>query len=146
MKRHVQAIRVLTFILLAFCSVVSRAQTITGSVNGIVTDPTGAVIPNAKVTATNVDTGVTTATTTNNDGVYNIRFLQIGNYKVVIEAPGFAESTYGPFVLETAQDAKIDVKMGLSSQQQKLSVEAESCSSDEHGKPHAGYNDRQARY
>jgi len=125
MKRHVQAIRVLTFILLAFCSVVSRAQTITGSVNGIVTDPTGAVIPNAKVTATNVDTGVTTATTTNNEGVYNIRFLQIGNYKVVIEAPGFADSTYGPFVLETAQDAKVDVKMGLSSQQQKLSVEAE---------------------
>ena len=63
-----------------------EAQTITGSVNGTVTDPTGAVIPNAKVTATNVDTGIETPTTTNSDGIYNIRFLQIGNYKVTVDA------------------------------------------------------------
>jgi len=124
MKRHIQTIRALTFVLLTFCCVTSRSQTITGSVNGTVADPTGAVIPNAKVTATNIDTGVATATTTNNDGIYNIRFLQIGNYKLTTEASGFAAATYGPFVLETAQDAKIEVKLGLSSQQQKLSVEA----------------------
>src|ERR1700744_293617 len=103
MKRHIQTIRVLMLVLLAFCSVASMAQTITGSINGTVTDPTGAVIPNAKVTATNVDTGIETPTATNNDGIYNLRFLQIGNYKVVIEAPGFATATYGPFALETAQ-------------------------------------------
>ena len=125
MKRLIKAIQVLTLVLLTFGSVTSRAQTITGSVNGTVTDPSGAVVPNAKVSATNTDTGIVTATTTNNEGIYNIRFLQIGNYKVTIEAAGFALATYGPFVLETAQNAKIDVKLGLSSQQQKLSVEAE---------------------
>ena len=116
---------ILAVILLVVGCVVSRAQTITGSVNGTVTDPSGAVIPNARVTAANTETGVTTETTTNNDGIYNIRFLQIGNYKVTITAQGFAVTTYGPFALETGQNAKIDAKLGLENQQQKVSVEAE---------------------
>lgn len=125
MKTHVKAIRLIAIAVLAFCSLTSKAQTITGSVNGTVTDPTGAIVTNAKVTATNIDTGVVTVTTTNADGIYNISFLQIGNYKVSIEASGFAVSTFGPFVLETGQNAKIDAKLGMSSQQQKVSVEAE---------------------
>jgi hypothetical protein len=110
--------------LLVFCGVMMQAQTITGSVNGTVTDPSGAVIPNAKVTATNVATGVSTPTTTNNDGVYVIRFLQIGTYKVAIDAPGFATANYGPFALETGQNAKVDGKLVLAGEQQKVSVEA----------------------
>ena len=125
MKRHMQGMRVIFVALLLSCGIALEAQTITGSINGTVTDPTGAVVPNAKVTAANVDTGIETPTTTNNDGIYNIAFLQIGNYKLAVEVPGFATATYGPFVLETAQIAKVDVKMGLSSAQQKVSVEAE---------------------
>jgi hypothetical protein len=125
MKRHIRSIRVIFVALLLCCGTALEAQTITGSVNGTVTDPTGAVVPNAKVTATNVDTNIETPTTTNSDGIYNIAFLQIGNYKLTIEVPGFATATYGPFVLETAQIAKVDMKMGLSSAQQKVSVEAE---------------------
>jgi len=125
MKRHIQSIRVIFVALLLCCGIALEAQTITGSVNGTVTDPTGAVVPNAKVTATNVDTNIETPTTTNSDGIFNIAFLQIGNYKLTVEVPGFATATYGPFVLETAQIAKVDVKMGLSSAQQKVSVEAE---------------------
>jgi hypothetical protein len=125
MQRKSITLTLLTAVLLAVCSAISWSQTITGSVNGTVTDPSGAVVPNAKVTATNTDTGVATETTSNNDGIYNIRFLQIGNYKVSIEAPGFATSTYGPFALETGQNAKIDAKLGLENQQQKVSVNAE---------------------
>jgi hypothetical protein len=109
----------------AFCCSLCHGQTITGSVNGTVTDSSGAVIPNVKVAATNVETGVVTETTTNSDGIYNIRFLQIGNYKVTITSPGFATTTYGPFVLETNQTAKVDAKLGVGNQQQKVSVEAE---------------------
>ncbi len=125
MQRISKSLSILAVLLLAICCAVSRAQTITGSVNGTVTDPSGAVVPNAQVTATNTETGVATETTTNNDGIYNIRFLQIGNYKVTITAQGFATSTYGPFALETGQNAKIDGKLGLENQQQKVSVEAE---------------------
>src|SRR3979490_868980 len=125
MKRHIQSIRVIFVALLLCCGIALEAQTITGSVNGTVTDPTGAVIPNAKVTATNVDTGIETPSTTNKDGIYNVRFLQIGNYKVRVEAPGFAVAEFGPFVLETDQNAKVDAKLGLSGQVQNVSVAAE---------------------
>jgi len=121
-----KAIRFTVVVLLVFCSVMTaKAQTITGSVNGTVTDPSGAVIANARVTATNVDTGIATPTTTNSDGIYNTRFLQIGTYKVTIEAPGFATATFGPFVLETGQNAKVDGKLALEGQTQKVSVEYE---------------------
>jgi outer membrane receptor protein involved in Fe transport len=125
MQRKQAILSFLSVLLLVVCCAVSRAQTITGSINGTVTDPSGAVVPNAQVTATNIETNVATQATTNNDGIYNIRFLQIGQYKVTITAPGFATSTYGPFALETGQNAKIDGKLSLESQQQKVSVEAE---------------------
>ena len=125
MFRISRSIPCLVFVPILCCTIGGSAQTITGSVNGTVTDPTGAVIANAAVKATNTETGVETQATTNSDGIYNIRFLQIGNYKVTIDAPGFATSTYGPFVLETGQNAKIDGKLGVSGEQQKISVEAE---------------------
>src|ERR1700744_5514177 len=124
MKTQRKAISLIAVVLLACISwTITNAQTITGSLNGTVTDPSGAVVPNAKVTATNVDTGATTPTTSNSGGVYAIRFLQIGNYKVTIEAPGFAPSNFGPFVLETGQNARIDGKLTLACQQQNVAVE-----------------------
>jgi hypothetical protein len=125
MKRHIQSIRVIFVALLLCCGIALEAQTITGSVNGTVTDPTGAVVSNAKVTATNVDTGIETPSTTNGDGIYNIRFLQIGNYKVTVEAPGFAPANFGPFVLETGQNAKVDAKLELLGHVQNVSVASE---------------------
>src|SRR3979490_320916 len=125
MKRHIQSIRVIFVAVVLCCGPALEAQTITGSVNGTVTDPTGAVIPNAKVTATNVDTGIETPSTTNKDGIYNVRFLQIGNYKVRVEAPGFAVAEFGPFVLETDQNAKVDANLGRSGQGQNGSVASE---------------------
>ena len=134
MKHHAQAVRISHRILhalqiaviaaLVLGGMYSPAQTITGSINGTVTDPSGAVVPNAKITATNTATGVTTTTTTNSDGIYNIRFLQIGSYKVTVEAAGFAKSEIGPFTLETGQNAKIDSKLVLASQAQNVQVEA----------------------
>ena len=124
MRLTFKPLHYLAIALLAIGSVTGLAQTITGGVNGTVTDPSGAVVTNAKVTATNVDTGVATETTTNNNGVYVIRFLQIGNYKVTIDSPGFAAGTFGPFALETGQDAKIDAKLGLAGQQQTVDIAA----------------------
>src|SRR5262249_35029771 len=125
MQKKVSYLKILAFAALLVCSAVTWAQTITGNVSGTVTDPTGAIVPNAKVQATNVETGVVTETTTNNDGIYNLRFLQIGNYKVTVTAAGFGTTIYGPFVLETGQTARVDAKLTLESQQQKVTVEAE---------------------
>ncbi|PYU29181.1 MAG: hypothetical protein DMG31_18295 [Acidobacteria bacterium] len=75
------------FLLLFFASLLSlqslMAQTPgTGALTGTVKDPSGAVIPNATVTATSVDTGQTRTTMTGGDGVYHFSLLSPGNYRV----------------------------------------------------------------
>jgi len=125
MHCSIPAIRLTAIALLLFCGVALKAQTITANVNGTVTDPHGAVIVGAKITATNVDTNVATPTISNNAGVYNIRFLQVGSYKVTVEAAGFATQTFGPFTLEANQDAKIDAPMAVEGGQTQVAVQAE---------------------
>lgn len=89
------------------------AQTVTGSITGTVTDPSGAVIPNATVVAINVATGVRTPATTNGAGAYSIRFLPIGPYTVEVTAQGFGKSTVPQFSLEIDQTAKIDAQVTI---------------------------------
>jgi hypothetical protein len=73
----------------ALASTVLFAQKITGDVEGNVTDSSGAVVPSASVTATNVDTGLVRTANTSGSGNYRITDLAIGNYKITAEAPGF---------------------------------------------------------
>ncbi len=100
------------------------AQTITGAVRGTVTDSSGAVVVNAKVTATNVGTGVATSVTTNKDGSYNIEFLPIGEYKVTATSAGFAESSIRPFKLQIDQVAKIDIQLQVGNRTESISISA----------------------
>ena len=74
-------------ILLSFSF--ATGQTVTGSITGQVTDPSGAVVVGATVTAENSATGIRTPVQTNGSGVYTIRFLPVGTYTVTIEATGF---------------------------------------------------------
>lgn len=97
--------------ILSFSSVVG--PTVTGSITGQVTDPSGAVVPGANVTAENVATSVKTSAQTNAAGVYTIRFLPIGTYKVSIDANGFTTQNIGPFNLEIDQTVKVDAKLKI---------------------------------
>src|SRR5260370_210479 len=78
----------------------ASSQTVTGSISGQVTDPSGAVIVGANVTAENAATSVQTSAKTNAAGVYTIRFLPIGTYTVTVDATGFIPQRVPPFVLE----------------------------------------------
>lgn len=91
-------------------------QTVTGSITGLVTDPSGAVVVGATVTAQNTETGVATTAQTNGAGVYTVRFLPIGTYTLAVDAKGFAVEKVAPFDLEIDQTAKINVavKIGAS--------------------------------
>lgn len=109
------------FALLISCSM-AWGQTITASVTGTVTDPSGAAVNGAKVTAINVNTGVQTPATTNADGIYTIHFLQIGHYKVSVSAQGFAPASAGPFALEVSQEAKVDVHLTVGSVNESVVV------------------------
>ncbi|WP_049780915.1 TonB-dependent receptor [Terriglobus saanensis] len=114
MLNHVRTLLRIAIVAVCVCMNISGnafAQTITGSVSGTVTDPSGAVVKGATVIVTNVDTGVSVTDTTNGSGIFNLRFLQIGRYKVVTNANGFQSQSYGPFPLEINQVAKVDVKL-----------------------------------
>jgi len=74
-------------------SPIAKAQVDTGSIVGTVTDPSGAVLSNAKVTLTNVGTGAALTTTTGSDGVYKFSPVRIGSYKLDASASGFKTVT-----------------------------------------------------
>jgi hypothetical protein len=101
-----------------------QAQTVTGSITGVVTDSSGAVISGASVLAHNVNTGVNTATTTNSSGVYTIQFLPIGHYEVNVKANGFATAVIPAFSLEVLQIAKFNVSLRVGSEQSTVNVSA----------------------
>jgi hypothetical protein len=113
-------------LVLALSGVGMMAQTITGSVRGAVTDPSGAVVAGANITATNVDTGVALHTTSNKSGAYNFQFLVIGKYTVTASAPGFATQVLGPFDLRIDQIAAVNPKLTVGRASTEVSVEAES--------------------
>ena len=95
------------------CLSSALAQTVTGSITGEVTDPSGAVVVGATVTAENTATSVKTTVQTNGAGVYTIRFLPIGTYTVTIEAAGFSTQKLPAFALEIDQTAKADATMKI---------------------------------
>ena len=98
------------------------AQTTTGAITGTVTDPSGAAIPNVKVTATNTATNISNTTQSNDAGVYNFPFLLIGNYTVTAEAQGFKKVVLGPFTLEVGQIARVDPKMEVGALSESVEV------------------------
>jgi hypothetical protein len=100
------------------------AQTITGSIRGTVTDPSGAVVAGANVTATNVATNVATQTVTNSDGLYNFQFLNLGDYTISASSSGFSTATIGPFRLQIDQIAKINVKLQVGAAATTVNVAA----------------------
>ncbi len=108
-------LRYLTGICLAglFCLSSAFGQTVTGSITGEVTDPSGAVVVGATVTAENTATSVKTTAQTNSVGVYSIRFLPVGTYKLSIDATGFIPTSVPGFAIEINQTAKINVTMTI---------------------------------
>jgi len=90
-----------------------QAQVTTATLLGTVTDMTNAVIPGAQVTATNVDTNLSRAVQTNEEGAYRIEFLPVGSYKLEVNAKGFKVYTRTGLVLEVAQMAQADVVMQI---------------------------------
>jgi hypothetical protein len=117
----------LPMLLLSLCLPILQgtAQTVTGTIRGTVTDPSGAIVSGATVTATNTATSVATVTRTNDTGEYSIRFLQIGQYKVTVSASGFETSSYGPFVLEIDQTAKVDIALRIGTATTSVDVSSQ---------------------
>ncbi|MGC9198768.1 MAG: carboxypeptidase regulatory-like domain-containing protein [Acidobacteriaceae bacterium] len=99
-----------------------QAQSITGGVTGTVTDPSGAAIPGAVVTAHDLDTNVSTPTTTNSKGDYHIEHLPIGRYEVIASAKGFSSQKLPSFSLEALQTVTFNAKLGVQGNTSTVNV------------------------
>jgi len=87
------------------------AQGERGTLNGIVTDANGAVVPNAEVIALNLATNVETKTMTTDSGVYRLPYLPLGLYKITVKASGFQTSIIENVNLHVAQTLTVDFKL-----------------------------------
>lgn len=96
----------------------------TAGLNGTVTDPTGATLPGAKVTVTNVDTGAKRDTETNEAGVYQFPLLQSGTYSIAVQKDGFKQVAQEGIRLEVNQVAQIDFKMTIGAVSETVEVQS----------------------
>lgn len=111
--RTINALRrlILSSALMLLCVVPVLAQSDTGRLEGTVTDQTGAVVPGATVTATNVGTNKRAVASTNAAGEYVIPALQVGRYNLEATAPSFKTASHPDIELEVNQVARIDLQL-----------------------------------
>jgi len=89
----------------------TMAQQNTADVVGTVTDSTGAVIPNATVTITNVGTNISQTVTSAENGDYTFTLLQVGTYSLKVESNGFKTFSVPNIALSSGDRARVDAKM-----------------------------------
>ncbi len=111
--------------LLLLLPLQSFGQAVYGSIFGTVTDPTGAVIPNAKVTVTDVRKGTSDVYTTNESGNYSATHLIPDIYKIKIEAQGFTTAESDNIQVSADTGAKFDATLKAGSQAETVQVTAE---------------------
>src|SRR5450755_1351377 len=114
---------VLAFVMLACLSM--SAQQITGNIRGTVTDPSGAVIRGAAVTARQAETGLTREATTDHDGNYVLLELPIGHYRVQVSATGFQEYVQDGITLNVNQTASVTARLAVGSEKEQVLVSAD---------------------
>ena len=111
---------ILVFVLLATVSL--SAQTFRGTILGTVTDPSGAVVPGAKVTVKNVGTGLERTTETSADGSYALPELPIGTYTVTITLTGFETSVTTGVIVDVSSERRVNAAMKTGQVSTKVEV------------------------
>ena len=127
MKRTWMKLNTIAFAVISLLLVASpvSAQVATGSILGNVTDASGATVPGATVTATNVDTQFSRSTTTDESGQYALRLLPLGNYKLEVALSGFKNFSQTGIVLEVGRNARIDASIEPGNVAESVSVVAD---------------------
>src|ERR1043165_1718439 len=109
MRSQMRSAAALLALFLLVCAAPALAQSDRGAITGTVSDPTGAVVPNAKVTATSLDTGEVRETTTSGEGSYTLPELNAGRYKITVEAQGFKSATVDDYKVAVQVTHSLDV-------------------------------------
>ena len=100
-------------ILMLIAAAICPAQDISGTLTGIVKDPTGAVIPNAQVQATNTGTQARFESTTDGSGTYSLRSIPIGVYQLAVSSQGFKRYEATSIRLQVNEVLRLDVTLDV---------------------------------
>src|SRR5262245_34203526 len=115
--------RAAIFVLCLFGVSALWSQTATSRIVGTVSDPTGALIPGAAISVTNVDTQVRYETITNEQGAYQAPLLPIGTYTITADMPGFQKAVTKPEKLEINQSLRVDIRLMVGARTEEVLVE-----------------------
>ena len=113
----------LGLLFIVFSASAAWAQT-TGTIRGTVTDPSGAVVPGANVTAIQSDTHLSRSLTTNESGDFEFPALPVGRYSVAVQAPGFKLSRHDEIEVRLGHVSTVDVTLELGPVAQVVKAEA----------------------
>jgi Carboxypeptidase regulatory-like domain/TonB-dependent Receptor Plug Domain len=114
------------FLILVLCLFVPvSGQETTGTIAGVVSDATGAVIPDAQISVVNTGTNATYKGTTNQLGNYSLRNLPVGNYTLTVEVPGFKRYEATNIVTQVNAISRVDVSMAVGAVSESVEVSAQ---------------------
>jgi hypothetical protein len=121
-QTRIVAVAIGFVIFVLVCAHNVAAQQFYGTITGTVTDPSGAVLPNATIKVTNVDTGVATTLKTNGAGVYVASSLIVGTYRVEVEVAGFKRTVAEKIILEVGATPKVDLALAVGQSTESVTV------------------------
>ena len=104
----------------------AQSQAINGTIEGTITDQSGAALPGVSVTVTNVDTGDTRVVVSNEAGVYRAPLLPLGRYRVSAELQGFRKFEQQGLTLSAGQSAVININLTVGNVSEAITVTSES--------------------
>jgi hypothetical protein len=115
------------FVVLLAATVIvtpSYSQSIYGTLTGVVSDPSGAVVPQAKVELKNEGSGDVRRSTTNEEGYFTFASVPVGSYVLTVEAPGFLNYQVANIALQGSERRNIDISMRVGATTETVSVSA----------------------
>src|SRR5688572_29690014 len=121
-RTSVTLLQSLTLVILS-CSL-AFGQSFTATVRGTATDPSGASVPRASVSITDVDRGTSQTTLADEEGRFNITALPPGQYVLAVEAPGFKKFSSGIFTLTVQQQATVNARLDVGELSETIEVSA----------------------
>src|SRR5689334_12186587 len=113
------------FLLLSLCALAAFGQTDRGTITGTVSDPGGAVVPNAPIEVKNTETGAAYQAATSETGNYTLAQMPIGTYEITIAVAGFKKFVRQNVLVQATQTTRIDASLEVGAATESVTVSAE---------------------